>query len=167
MEKVVEHPRKFLLMLAATVFAAGCVSLGGNTVSGECGKTWWGRVYSPKRLVIQEACVTVRGTVIKTRYVLDGDAIVIVTLDPKYARLSNERNDEGYGKDTLELEIICRHPVFKFFVFRCWTCKNKISLPRVGDYIEADGSYILDTRHGHMEIHPVTRITVLNRKELP
>lgn len=149
------------MLIIVTVFSAGCVSLGGNTVPGECGNNWWKHVYSQKRLVIQAPCVTVRGTVTKARYALDGDAIVIVTLDPEYVRLSNERNHEGYGKDTLELEIVCRHPVFKFFLFRCWTCTNKIPVPRVGDHVEADGIYVLDTRHGHMELHPVTRITIL------
>jgi len=38
--------------------------------------------------------VTVRGTVIKTKHVSDGDVIVIVTLDPEYAHLANEKNDE-------------------------------------------------------------------------
>jgi hypothetical protein len=84
-----------------------------------------------------------------------------VTLDPEYAHLSNEKNHEHYGKDSLELEIVCRHPIWKFFVFRCWTCNNTILVPRAGDHIEADGYYVVDTRHGHMELHPVTRITLL------
>jgi hypothetical protein len=157
------------MLIAVTVSFAGCVSLGGNIVPGECGNNWWQYVYSPKRLVIQESCVTVRGIVIDARYVLDGDAIVFLTLDPEYAHLSNGRNFEGYGKDTLELELVCRHPVFKFAVFRCWTCNNTIPLPRVGDHIEADGVYVLDTHHEHMELHPVTRITLLhstNHKQL-
>lgn len=163
MTKAVEYSRPLVLMLiAVTVFSAGCVSLGGNTVPGECGSNWWKYVYSPKRFVIQQSCVTVRATVNAVRYPLDGDAILIVTLDPEYVHLSNEKNREHYGTDTLELEIVCRHPLFKLFVFRCWTCHNKILVPRVGDHIEADGIYVLDTRHGHMELHPVTRITLLH-----
>ena len=155
-DKAAGHSRLILLMLiAVTVCSAGCVSLGGNRVPGECGNNWWQYVYSPKRLVIQKSCVTVRGIVIDARYAMDGDAIIFVTLDPEYAHLSNEGN-------WLELEIVCRHPVFKFSVFHCWTCINKISVPRVGDHIEADGIYVLDSRHRHKEIHPVTRITILH-----
>jgi hypothetical protein len=164
MKKAVGHSRPLLMLIAVTVLAAACVSMRGNTVPGECEHNWWKYVYSPKRFVIQEPCVTVRGIVNIVRYVPDGDAIVIVTLDPEYAHLSNKRNEEGYGKDTLELEIVCRHPVFRFFVFRCWTCINKISVPRVGDHIEADGIYVLDTHHGHMELHPVTRLTTLAQR---
>jgi hypothetical protein len=167
--RIVGHSRPLLLMLiAVTVFSTGCVSLGGNTVPGECGNNWWKYVYSPKRFVIQKPCVTLRGIVNSVRFPLDGDAILIVTLDPEYAHLSNEKNREHYGKDSLELEIVCRHPIWKFFVFRCWTCNNRILVPRVGDHIEADGIYVLDTRHRHMELHPVTRITLLhslNRKQ--
>ena len=150
------------MLMAVTVCFPRCVSLSGNSVPGECGNNWWQYVYSPKRLVIQESCVTVRGIVIDVRYPLDGDAIVFVTLDPQYAHLSK-------GRDTLELEIVCRHPIFRLFVFRCWTCNNKIPVPRVGDHIEADGTYVLDTHHGHMELHPVTRITIVhgaNHKQL-
>jgi hypothetical protein len=103
----------------------------------------------------------VRGIVTGARYVLDGDAIVYLRLDPEYAHLSNQRNYERLGKDMLELEIVCRHPVFRFFVFRCWTCGSKMRVPRIGDHVEADGIYVQDTRHRHMELHPVTRITML------
>ena len=154
-EKAAGFSRPVLLwLIAVTLWSAGCVSMGGEGVPGQCGKNWWRYVYSPKRLVIQDPCVTVRGTVFKARYVLDGDAIIFVHLDPEYAHLSNKGN-------WLELEIVCRHPVFKFFVFRCWSCNNKIPVPRVGDRIEADGIYVLDDNHRHREIHPVTRITIL------
>ena len=158
------------MLMAVAVWAVVGAALGGDGVAGECAGNWWKYVYSPKRLVIQKPCVTVRGTVIKSKYVPDGDAIVIVTLDPEYAGLSSEGNHEHYGKDTLELELVCRHPVYKFFVSRCWTCNNKMAVPRVGDYIEADGIYVLDTNHAHMELHPVTRLTILgrtNQKRLP
>ena len=136
--------------------------MNGNTVPGQCGNGWRQCVYSAKRLIIQERCVTVRGIVVEARYVLDGDAIVYLRLDPEYAHFSNQKNYERFGEDVLELEIVCRHPVFRFFVFRCWTCGNKIPVPRAGDHIEADGAYVQDTRHEHMELHPVTRITMLH-----
>jgi hypothetical protein len=149
------------VLLVVTVCSAGCVSMSGNTAPGECENNWWHCVYLPKRLVILESCVTVRGIVVDARYVLDGDAILYLRLDPEYAHFSNQKNYEQFGNDMLELEIVCRHPVFRFLVFRCWTCGNKILVPRVGDHIEADGIYVQDTRHMHLELHPVTRITIL------
>jgi hypothetical protein len=137
--------------LALFALAALSAPLRADAPSGNCGADWWKRVYSPKRFVIQNPCVTVRGVVTLVRHPLDGDAIVIVKLDPKDAHLSNKRNEEGYGKDTLELEIVCRHPVFKLFVRRCWGCKNTMTVPKVGDHVEADGFYVLDKNHGHME----------------
>jgi hypothetical protein len=110
---------------------------------------------------VLDPCVTVRGVVVDARYVLDGDAIVYLRLDPEYAHFSNQKNYEQFGQDVMELEIVCRHPIFRFFVFRCWTCGNKILVPRVGDHVEADGIYVQDTRHGHLELHPVTRVTLL------
>ncbi len=140
--------------------------MSGNTLPGQCENNWWHCVYLPKRLVILESCVTVRGIVVDARYVLDGDAILYLRLDPEYAHFSNQKNYEQFGNDILELEIVCRHPVFRFLVFRCWTCGNKILVPRVGDHIEADGIYVQDTRHMHLELHPVTRITMLRSAKL-
>lgn len=154
--------RSLRVLLAGALFSAASLAMGAASAPTPC-DGWWKYVYSPKRLVIQQPCVTVRGTVIKTKHVPDGDVIVIVTLDPEYAHLANEKNDEHYGKDTLELEMVCRAPVFKVLVWRCWTCHNKLLEPRVGDHIEADGVYVLDTNHGHMEIHPVTRMAILPR----
>lgn len=105
--------------------------------------------------------MTVRGIVIDARYALDGDAILYLRLDPEYAHLSNQKNYEELGKDMLELEIVCRHPIFRFFVFRCWRCGSKMWVPRAGDHIEADGTYVQDKRHRHMELHPVSRIFML------
>ncbi len=156
-------PRRLtrLILVVVSVCSAECVASRAQTVPGECEGNWWQCVYSPQRLVIQEPCITLRGIVTDARYVLDGDAIVYLRLDPEYAHLANQRNYEGLGQDMLELEIVCRHPVFRFFVFRCWKCGSKIPVPRVGDHIEADGIYVQDKRHRHMELHPVTRITML------
>jgi len=117
--------------------------------------------------VIRSDCVTVRGIVTDARYALDGDAIVYVRLDPEYAHFANQSNYEELGRDMMELEIVCRHPVFRFFVSRCWTCGNKMRVPRAGDHIEADGVYVQDTRHRHMELHPVTRIALLQDVRAP
>jgi len=148
--------------MAVAIGAAGCVRMGEKAVPGQCGAEWWSRVYSPRRFVIQQPCVTLRATVDAVRHPLDGDAILIVTLDPEYAYLSNEKNREHYGKDSLELEIVCKNPISRFFVLRCWRCVNKIPVPKVGDRIEADGFYVLDIRHQHMELHPVTRLEILS-----
>jgi hypothetical protein len=44
-------------------------------------------------------------------------------------------------------------------------CKNfhqKINLPNVGDHVEVTGIHMLDTEHGWLEIHPVTKIKLLS-----
>ena len=138
--------------------------MGAHPVPGRCESEWWKYVYSPERLAIQEPCVTVRGVALEVRHPPDGDAIVYLKLDPEYAHFAKDKNFEGFGKGVIELEIICKHPVWKFLVFRCWSCINKIPVPRVGDHVEADGVYVEDRDHEqHMEIHPVTRIMILGK----
>jgi hypothetical protein len=140
-------------LILVLVSSAGCVSIGSHPVPGRCESAWWKYVYSPERLAIHEPCVTVRGVVLEVRHPIDADAVVFLKPDPEYARYSSG--------DRFELEIVCKHPLFRFFVFRCWSCVNRIQVPRTGDHIEADGFYVEDLAHRHMEIHPVTRITVL------
>jgi len=150
-----------LVLVAVAVWSAECTSPRAETAPEECGGGPWKCVYSPERLAIRRDGVTVRGVVTDARYALDGDAILYLRLDPEYAYLANQRSYEELGKDMLELEIVCRHPIFRFFVFRCWTCGSKLRVPRAGDHVEADGVYVEDKRHRHMELHPVTRIRVL------
>ncbi|HEY7111806.1 MAG TPA: hypothetical protein VIA45_02635 [Thermoanaerobaculia bacterium] len=150
-----------LVLVAVAVCSAACASRRTETAPGGCGGDWWKCVYAPERLVIQEPCVTVRGVVLSAHGVLDGDAIVYLRLDGDDAHFANRTDFDALGKDVLEIEIVCRHPVFRLFVFRCWTCRSRLRVPRVGDHIEAEGIYVQDTRHRHMELHPVTRITWL------
>jgi len=119
-------------------------------------------VYHPSRLVEKKGCVTVRGVIVKKLKEGDGDFHVRLKLDPgQDSDFINDRNVSGQGGN-LVFEPICVNPVTQASAKKaCKNFKQKISLPNKGDHVEVTGIHMLDTEHGWLEIHSVTKITKL------
>ena len=121
-------------------------------------------VYHPYRLLVQQGCLTVTGTVDFSRHEGDGDWHINVRLDSAYARLLNWGN-EMYEHGDLVVEIVPAD--------QPWCTPGEPPYPPSGDYdyghctgaaipVPADGArvtvtgpYVMDADHGWMEIHPV------------
>ena len=65
------------------------------------------------------------------------------------------RGNHLFQDGCLVLEIVCGKGSFHSI---CNNYNNLISLPKIGDYIQVTGVYVLDKRHGWTEIHPVLNI---------
>jgi hypothetical protein len=120
-------------------------------------------VYHPDRLVEQKGCITVTGVIAKKLKEKDGDWHVRLTLDAgQGADLINEANDEKQGGD-LVFEPICLNKITqKNAKAACKKFHQKINLPNKGDHVTVTGIHMLDNEHGWLEIHPVTKIKLLN-----
>jgi hypothetical protein len=151
---------RVLALAVLVVGDSGCLSTFARPLPGECSEGWWEHVVSPGRLEVYEPCITVRGTVLRVDDANDGDVLVFIRLDAAFTGLPGVDRGGRYGKGTLEIELICRN-FWKIFQPTCWGCRNRLPIPAPGDHIEFDGSYVLDKKHGWMEIHPVTRLTIL------
>ena len=142
----------FLSLLSVTAVSAYAQDCTGS-------KALMKHVYHPDRLVEQKGCVTVTGVIVKKIKEHDGDFHVRLKLDPgQDADLINDKNDEIQGGN-LVFEPICVNPVTQADAKQA--CKNfhqKILLPNKGDHVEVTGIHMLDTEHGWLEIHPVTKI---------
>jgi hypothetical protein len=119
-------------------------------------------VYKPNRLVEKKGCITVTGVIVKKIKEGDGDFHVRLKLDPgQGGGLINSKNTRVQGGN-LVFEPICVLPVTQKSAKKaCRRWKQRISLPNKGDRIEVTGIHMLDTEHGWLEIHPVTKITLL------
>lgn len=127
---------------------------------GGCEPALWQHVYHPYRLHVISACRTVTGTVEDVRQEPDGDTHILLKLNPRYAGLVNAGNTEREHGD-LVLEPICAGYVSQAdAVTACHGVTSRVRSVREGDRVQVTGSYVLDTDHGWMEIHPVSRITV-------
>jgi hypothetical protein len=135
-----------------------------------CDDSLWSHVYHSTRLIVQQQCIAVTGTLVDAtagkepdgvRHEADGDTHGWLRVDPEFQKLLNagNQNDEG---GNLVFEIICRFPVTQPDAkTACANYKDTVMLPPVGSHVRIVGVYVQDTFHGQwMEIHPVTSIAV-------
>jgi hypothetical protein len=118
----------------------GCVE--GDPLAG---------VYLPSRLTVLDPCVTVEGVVREVEEPAagegDGDLSFNVEVHGDDLRLVNDgnrRNMHGW----LHMEIV---PLDQ----------PNVAAPTVGERVRVGGPWVLDTVHGHNEIHPVWSLEVL------
>jgi len=123
----------------------------------------WQHVYNPTRLQIFKNCTTVTGTITFIRAEADGDYHIGLKVDPQYNNLLNGYNYNSSEHGDLVLEPICQRPVTQSDAIDA--CNNFTYNVTSGSikslnntHILVIGSYVLDTEHGWMEIHPVSSI---------
>ncbi|SRR6267378_1358593 len=148
------------LLLLALLISVISIAAFGQTCTGSA--ALMKHVYHPDRLIEQKGCITVTGVIVKKLKEKDGDFHVRLKLDKgQPADLINDKNKSIQGGN-LVFEPICVTPVTqKDAKAACKNFHQKISLPNVGDHVEVSGIHMLDTEHGWLEIHPVTKIILI------
>ena len=118
-------------------------------------------MYDAGRLQVINACQTVTGSVTETYSSEDGDIDIRVALDPAYTALLNTANITKIDGH-LQVEAICQAAATTASAQQaCGNFHGSVTVPAVGDRVSVTGTYVLDTRHGWTEIHPVSVITSL------
>jgi hypothetical protein len=162
-----------LCKLSLTIVA---VVLGGASAFGQsptCDETLWKHVYNPSRLIVEEKCATVTGTIVNAtasekkhekdgvRHEADGDTHGWLKLDPGQEKFLNDGNKQAQAGN-LVFEIVCIFPVTQADAkAACKGFHNGVKLPSVGTHVAITGTWVLDTEHGKwFEIHPVTSIVI-------
>lgn len=138
--------------------------------SGQCDDTLWGHVYHSYRLIVNQKCISVTGTIVDAtngkksdgiRHEADGDTHGWLKLDPQFESLLNDGNKSAEGGN-LVFEIVCKYPVTQADAkTACANYQNKVDIPPVGSHVRIIGVYVQDSFHSQwMEVHPVTSITI-------
>jgi hypothetical protein len=137
-----------------------------------CDASLWDHVYHADRLIVQQKCISVTGTILDAtngkrkdgvRKEADGDTHAWLKVDPQFKKLLNAGNvsdEEG----NLVFEIVCKFNVTQADAKgACPTSYHTpVVLPPVGSHVRVTGSYVQDTYHAKwMEIHPVSAIEVI------
>lgn len=134
---------------------------------GVCDPSLWRAIYHPSRLHVVAACKTVRGTVEGVQSEPDGDVHLLLKLPASRSGLLNDGNLADTHGD-LVAEIICVGTVTQADAkSACAGHVNQIAVPSAGERIRISGTYVLDADHGWMEIHPVSRLSVLSAAAPP
>jgi hypothetical protein len=132
-----------------------------------CDASLWRHVYHPYRLHVVSACRTVTGTVQEVRQEADGDLHILLRPDARFASLLDSANVSDQNSD-LVLEPVCAGAVSQADAeAACSGFRSGVTIPGAGDRIRVTGSYVLDADHGWMEIHPVSRITIIGHGPVP
>jgi hypothetical protein len=128
---------------------------------GVCDPSLWRAIYHPSRLHVFAACKTVTGKVESVRAEPDGDVHVLLKLPSSRSGLLNGGNLSDTHGD-LVTEIICVGTITQADAeHACAGHVNQVTVPSVGERVRLSGTYVLDADHGWMEIHPVSRLSVL------
>jgi len=124
----------------------------------QCDASLWSHVYLPQRLRINQPCATVTGVVMEQHGNEDGDVDIRVAVDTPYAHLLNSGNMTNLD-GWLQTEAICQAPIKAGQtdpLRACGSFKGSVPVPAVGTHVVVTGTYVLDTNHGWMELHPIT-----------
>lgn len=161
--------RLLLFLLLATPCWAQNV-----TAKAPCDETFWQHIYHPKRLVVKQACISVTGTLVDAshgrqkdgcRHEKDGDGHCFLQLDKGEESLLNDKNRQNED-GMLVIEPICRYRVTQADAIEaCKGWHQNLVLPPPGTRVRVTGAYVLDTQHGHMELHPISSIEVLDKPQ--
>ncbi|HZD12660.1 MAG TPA: hypothetical protein VE177_03985 [Candidatus Binatus sp.] len=111
---------------------------------------------------MQPSCITVTGTIGKSKEEKYGELHVQLKLDrkPELAKLLNNRNRKAQNGN-LVLVFVCMNKVTQpEAVAACKKFTQKIQIPDEGTHVMVTGDYVEDNepKHGWREIHPVTSI---------
>jgi SH3 domain-containing protein len=122
--------------------------------SGQCDDTLWSHVYHSYRLIVNQKCISVTGTIVDAtngkrpdgvRKEADGDTHGWLRLDPPYQNLLNAGNNSDEGGN-LVFEIVCEFPVSQADAkAACSSYQNKVTIPPVGSHVRIVGVYVQDT----------------------
>jgi hypothetical protein len=108
-------------------------------------------------------CQTVTGVITGEHGSDDGDIDMPLALDPPFTNLLNNGNIVNLNGH-LNVEAVCQgtiHSDIPAASVSCGSFKGSVPIPPVGAHVQVTGSYVLDTNHGWMEIHPASVITVV------
>jgi hypothetical protein len=132
-----------------------------DAVNISCDSSLWEHVYHSYRLKVVEKCKSVTGLIELLRKEADGDYHILLRLDEGQDNLLND-NNYTKQKGCLVLEPVCVNKVTQIDAIE--SCKdfiNNVYIPKKNEHVKVTGSYVLDSEHGWMEIHPVSKIEVL------
>lgn len=126
-----------------------------------CDSTLWQYIYHSERLIVKEECKTVTGYIVSKKKEPDGDVHIKLRLDPGQNNLLNDRNIMKEDS-CLVIEPICAGMVTQpDAIGGCKGYINQLIIPTKGEHVRVTGSYVLDTKHGWFEIHPITKIEII------
>jgi len=138
-----------------------------------CGDDLWQHVYHPTRLIVNQDCLTVTGTIVDAtapqsthqpdgvRHEPDGDTHGWLKVDPPFTTLINAGNASNEGAN-LVFELVCHYSVTQADAIPvCAGFTDHTTIPPIGTHVAITGTFVTEKNHAKWnEIHPVSSIKV-------
>jgi hypothetical protein len=126
----------------------------------QCDASLWNHVYDSGRLQLRQPCITVTGTVTDFHSNDDGDIDIRIDVDQPYLNLLNDGNISNLNGH-LQTEAICQAPpTVANAIQACRGFAGSVAVPAVGAHVQVTGTYVFDTNHGWMEVHPISALSM-------
>ena len=156
-----------------------------------CDSNYWNHTYANARLkVYQQGCQTITGVIkslLPPSFTGDGDYHIYVLPDSQFAWMVSYRDSDYLklceGSDSADYRLICipclnveevckgaalsSSGVQGVVDSACENFNDTTYLPAVGEHVAATGPFIYDTVHCWNELHPITRMVLLNPTYVP
>jgi len=135
--------------------------INDSSLTATCDPEIWKHVYNPSRLKVIKDCITVSGVITESHAEADGDQHLLLKPDGGNESLLTRKNLKN-KKGNLVVEAVCVNNITEKKVgSACKGYVNHISIPSVGAHVKVSGSLVLDTHNGWNEIHPISKIEIL------
>lgn len=151
------------IAVAAVVSAVAIAVVSGfdseaASSSPYCNPALVNHTYNLSRFAtLSPSCRAVTGVVKRTASELDGDVHIAMAPDPGQSGLYPLENGH------LVIEVICKATPRKLAAKKaCGSYRSPIKIPAVGSHIRAVGRFVKDIPPNHVELHPITSITILS-----
>ncbi len=141
----------------------------GNTPSGG-GADPWQCITHRERLQVLKDSVTITGTVLNAaggfHLAPDGDGVFSVKLDPQFAGMTIEGNNDKHYGGGIWCEAVCQGPNKAKEPRHAGDCKcnaPKFKAPKIGQRVRVTGAYVRDVGETPQktEIHPITALEII------
>lgn len=156
------------LLIVAFLMLLGSVparAQEAQAAAAGCNPNLWAHVYSPERLHRTHRCVEITGKVMYASPNSDGDYHISVKLDPRFKddNYINSRN-RSVHHGWLVVELICVETPHGNAIRACKGFTQRLPKPRKGQRVYVLGELVKDASpdHGWMEIHPVSRLRIID-----
>jgi len=135
--------------------------INDSSAVSTCDPEIWKHVYNPSRLKVIKDCITVSGVITESHAEADGDQHLLLKPDAGNESLLTRKNLKN-KKGNLVIEAICVNNITEKKVgAACKGYVNHVTIPSVGAHVKVSGSLVLDTHNGWNEIHPISKIDIV------
>jgi len=124
----------------------------------------WNSVYKPTRFIVWDSCYTATVKITDALYEADGDYTMWgLPTDSTTVQLLRSKYDDVWNEIWLKMEIIYGRKPTQLSAKPNYNkgYRNKLVLPKVGQTVSVTGYLVLDRQHWYIEVHPVTKITII------